>query len=199
VREEICAAAVRLVREANYYNAGTCEFLVDKDNRFYFIELNARIQVEHPVTELVTDIDLVREQIRIAAGEPLRFTQKDIVQRGVAIECRINAEDPAADFRPCPGTITKWFPPGGPGVRLDTHVVTGYRVPPNYDSMIAKLLVRQPTRAEAIACMRRALSEFVVEGLKTTIPIHKEIFSHSAFIEGRVDTTFIERNWMQKG
>lgn len=199
VREEICAAAVRLVKEANYYNAGTCEFLVDKDNRFYFIELNARIQVEHPVTELVTGIDLVREQIRIAAGEKLRFGQKDIVHRGVAMECRINAEDPAADFRPCPGTITKWRPPGGPGVRLDTHVVTGYRVPPNYDSMIAKLLVHQPTRPEAIACMRRALAEFVVEGLKTTIPIHKEIFSHSAFIEGRVDTTFIERNWMQKG
>jgi len=199
VREEICAAAVRLVREANYYNAGTCEFLVDKDNRFYFIELNARIQVEHPVTELVTGIDLVREQIRIAAGEKLRFQQQDIVQRGVAMECRINAEDPAADFRPCPGTITKWRPPGGPGVRLDTHVVTGYRVPPNYDSMIAKLLVHQATRPEAIACMRRALAEFVVEGLKTTIPIHKEIFGHSAFIEGRVDTTFIERNWMQKG
>jgi len=199
VREEICAAAVRLVKEANYYNAGTCEFLVDKDNRFYFIELNARIQVEHPVTELVTGIDLVREQIRIAAGEKLRFQQNDIVQRGVAMECRINAEDPAADFRPCPGTITKWRPPGGPGVRLDTHVTTGYRVPPNYDSMIAKLLVHQATRPEAIACMRRALAEFVVEGLKTTIPIHKEIFSHSAFIEGRVDTTFIERNWMQKG
>jgi acetyl-CoA carboxylase, biotin carboxylase subunit len=199
VREDICACAVRLVREANYYNAGTCEFLVDKDNRFYFIELNARIQVEHPVTELVTGIDLVREQIRIAAGEKLRFTQNDIVQRGTAIECRINAEDPAADFRPCPGTITKWRPPGGPGVRLDTHVAAGYRVPPNYDSLIAKLLVHQPSRPEAIAVMRRALAEFVVEGLKTTIPIHKEIFGHSAFIEGRVDTTFIERNWMNKG
>jgi acetyl-CoA carboxylase biotin carboxylase subunit len=195
VREDICACAVRLVREANYYNAGTCEFLVDKDNRFFFIELNARIQVEHPVTELVTGIDLVREQIRIAAGEKLRFTQNDIVQRGTAIECRINAEDPAADFRPCPGTITKWRPPGGPGVRLDTHVAAGYRVPPNYDSLIAKLLVHQPSRPEAIAVMRRALAEFVVEGLKTTIPIHKEIFGHSAFIEGRVDTTFIERNW----
>ncbi len=199
IREKICAAAVRLVKEANYYNAGTCEFLVDKDNRFYFIELNARIQVEHPVTELVTGIDLVREQIRIAAGEKLHFTQNDVVHRGVAIECRINAEDPAAEFRPCPGTITKWRPPGGPGVRLDTHVTTGYRVPPNYDSLIAKLLVYQQTRPEAIACMRRALAEFVVEGIKTTIPIHKEIFSHSAFIEGRVDTTFIERNWMQKG
>ena len=199
VREQICAAAVRLVREADYYNAGTCEFLVDRDNRFYFIELNARIQVEHPVTELVTGIDLVREQIRIAAGEKLHFAQADVAQRGSAIECRINAEDPAAEFRPCPGTITTWRPPGGPGVRLDTHVAAGYRVPPNYDSMIAKLLVHQPTRAEAIACMRRALAEFVVEGVKTTIPIHKEIIGHSAFVEGRVDTTFIERNWMQKG
>jgi acetyl-CoA carboxylase biotin carboxylase subunit len=197
VRQNICDAAVRLVKEANYYNAGTCEFLVDKDNKFYFIEVNARIQVEHPVTELVTGIDLVREQIRIAAGEKLAFTQDQIQQRGVAIECRINAEDPAAEFRPSPGTITRWQAPGGPGVRLDTHVVTGYRVPPNYDSMIAKLLVHQPTRAEALATMRRALAEFVVEGVKTTIPIHKEIFNNSAFIEGRVDTTFIERTWMK--
>ncbi len=198
IRNEICDAAVRLAKEANYYNAGTCEFLVDKDNKFYFIEVNARIQVEHPVTELVTGIDLVRAQIRIAAGEKLPFTQDKIEQRGVAIECRINAEDPAADFRPSPGTITRWQPPGGPGVRLDTHVVPGYRVPPNYDSMIAKLLVHQPTRAEALATMRRALAEFVVEGVKTTIPLHKEIFNHSAFIEGHVDTTFIERNWMKK-
>src|SRR5438876_1193609 len=197
VREEICQVAVKLVKAANYYSAGTCEFLVDRQNRFYFIEVNARIQVEHPVTELVTGIDLVREQIRIAAGEPLGFTQEQVVHRGVAIECRINAEDPAADFRPCPGTVTRWQPPGGPGVRLDSHVVNGYKVPPNYDSLMAKLLVYQPTRPEALACMRRALAEFVVEGVKTTIPIHREIFNHSAFIEGRVDTTFIERNWMK--
>ena len=197
VREEICAAAVRLVKAVGYYNAGTCEFLVDKDNKFYFIELNARIQVEHPVSELVTGIDLVREQIRVAAGEKLKFEQKDIVHRGCAIECRINAEDPAHDFRPSPGTITKWQPPGGPGVRLDTHVSQGYRVPPNYDSMIAKLLVYQPTRPEALAVMRRALAEFKVEGIKTTIPILREIFNHPAFIEGKVDTTFIERTWMQ--
>ncbi len=195
VREQICAAAVRLAREAGYQNAGTCEFLVDKHDRFYFIEVNARIQVEHPVTELVTGLDLVREQIRIAAGEPLRLTQEQVPHRGVAIECRINAEDPAHDFRPCPGTVTRWQVPGGPGVRLDTHVVTGYRVPPNYDSLLAKLLVHQPTRAEALACMRRALAEFTVEGIKTTIPIHREIFNHSAFIQGNVDTTFIERNW----
>jgi acetyl-CoA carboxylase biotin carboxylase subunit len=197
VRQKMCEAAVRLAKEAGYYNAGTCEFLVDKDNHFYFIEVNARIQVEHPVTELVTEIDLVREQIRVAAGDKLRFRQEDIPQRGVAIECRINAEDPAADFRPSPGTIQRWQPPGGPGVRIDTHVVQGYKVPPTYDSMIAKLLVHQPTRAEAIAVMRRALAEFIVEGIKTTIPIHREIFNHSAFIEGRVDTTFIERNWMK--
>ena len=138
VREDICEAAVRLVKESGYYNAGTCEFLLDKDNKFYFIEVNARIQVEHPVTELVTGIDLVREQIRIAAGEKLRFRQKDIHQTGHAIECRINAEDPANNFRSSPGVITRWQPPGGPGVRLDTHVSQGYRVPPNYDSMVAK-------------------------------------------------------------
>jgi acetyl-CoA carboxylase biotin carboxylase subunit len=198
VRNDICQAAVRLIKAANYQNAGTCEFLVDKNNKFYFIEVNARIQVEHPVTELVTGLDLVREQIRIAAGEPLRFRQLDIVHRGAAIECRINAEDPAAGFRPSPGKVTRWQPPGGPGVRLDSHITTGYTVPPNYDSLLAKLLVFQPTRAEALACMRRALAEFVVEGVKTTIPLHREILNQSAFIEGRVDTTFIERN-LQKG
>ncbi|HMC90592.1 MAG TPA: acetyl-CoA carboxylase biotin carboxylase subunit [Gemmataceae bacterium] len=195
LRRDICQAALRLARAAGYQNAGTCEFLVDKQNRFYFIEVNARIQVEHPVTELVTGIDLVREQIRIAAGEALPFKQEDIPHRGVAIECRINAEDPAADFRPSPGLITRWQVPGGPGVRLDTHVVAGYRVPPNYDSLVAKLLVFQPTRLTALACMRRALAEFVVEGVRTTIPLHREIFNHSSFIEGQVDTTFIERNW----
>lgn len=195
VRRAICAAAVKMVKAAGYHNAGTCEFLLDADYNFYFIEVNARIQVEHPVTELVTGIDLVREQIRVAAGEPLRFSQDDIVHRGAAIECRINAEDPAHDFRPCPGQITRWQVPGGPGVRVDTHVAPGYRVPPNYDSMVAKLLVHQPTRAEAIAVMKRALSEFVVEGIKTTIPLHREIMDHSAFVEGRVDTTFIERDW----
>ncbi len=198
VRAEICDAAVRFIQSAGYHSAGTCEFLLDAQHRFYFIEVNARIQVEHPVTELVTGIDLVREQIRIAAGEPLRFRQEDVVHRGSAIECRINAEDPAHGFRPSPGLITRWQPPGGPGVRLDTHAVTGYRVPPNYDSLVAKLLVHQPTRTEALACMRRALGEFIVEGIHTTIPLHREIFNHSAFIEGQVDTTFIERNW-QKG
>jgi acetyl-CoA carboxylase, biotin carboxylase subunit len=195
VRAAVCDAAVKMVKAADYYNAGTCEFLLDRDNKFYFIEVNARIQVEHPVTELVTGIDLVREQIRIAAGEPLRFRQKEVVHRGCAIECRINAEDPAADFRPSPGQITRWQPPGGPGVRLDTHATAGYRVPPNYDSLVAKLLVHQPTRAEAIATMKRALDEFEVEGIKTTIPLHREIMNHQAFVEGRVDTTIVERDW----
>jgi acetyl-CoA carboxylase biotin carboxylase subunit len=198
VRNKICESAVRLAKEAGYYNAGTCEFLLDKDNNYYFIEVNARIQVEHPVTELVTGIDLVKEQIRVAAGAPLRFKQGDIAPRGHAIECRINAEDPANNFRATPGTITRWQAPGGPGVRLDTHACHGYRVPPNYDSMVAKLLVWQPTRDDAIACMKRALAEFVIEGIKTTIPIHREIMQNSAFIEGRVDTTFIERTWMQQ-
>ena len=197
VRDAICDAAVRLLKAANYYSAGTCEFLVDKDNNFYFIEVNARIQVEHPVTELVTGVDLIREQIRVAAGEKLRYRQKDIVQRGSAIECRINAEDPSKDFRPSAGTITKWEPPGGPGVRLDSHVVTGYKVPPNYDSMVAKLLVHQPTRAEALAVMRRALREFTVEGIATTIPIHQQIFNTAEFINGTVDTTFIERVFLK--
>ena len=193
VRDEMCAAAVRLAKSAGYYSAGTCEFLVDKDNKYYFIEVNARIQVEHTVTELVTGVDLIREQIRIAAGEKLRYRQKDIVHRGAAIEVRINAEDTTKDFRPSAGTITTWRPPGGPGVRLDSHVVPGYRVPPNYDSMIAKLLVYQPTRAEALAAMKRALREFVVEGIATTIPIHQRILDTPEFNAGTVDTKFIER------
>jgi acetyl-CoA carboxylase biotin carboxylase subunit len=197
VRQAMCEAAVRLARAAGYSSAGTCEFLVDAQHRFYFIEVNARIQVEHPVTELVTGVDLVREQIRIAAGEPLRFRQEEVVQRGSAIECRINAEDPDDHFRPSPGLITRWQTPGGPGVRLDTHAVAGYRVPPNYDSLVAKLLAHQPSRAEAIATMRRALGEFVVEGIHTTIPIHKKIIGHPAFAKGHVDTTFIERTWVR--
>ncbi|MFM7148828.1 MAG: acetyl/propionyl/methylcrotonyl-CoA carboxylase subunit alpha [Gemmataceae bacterium] len=196
VRRQICDSAVKLAKSAGYYSADTCEFLLAPDNSFYFIEVNARIQVEHPVTELVTGIDLVREQIRIAAGLKLSFRQKDIVTKGHAIECRINAEDPAANFRPSPGTITRWQPPGGPGIRLDTQVISGYRVPPNYDSLVAKLLVHQPTRDEAIAVMRRALGEFRVEGIHTTIPIHHAIMNNPEFSAGRVDTTFIERTWL---
>src|SRR5579871_6412748 len=192
VRHKMCDAAVKLVQVAGYQNAGTCEFIVDPQNNFYFIEVNARIQVEHPVTELVTGIDLVREQICIAAGLPLGFTQKDVVHRGCAMECRINAEDPVTFF-PSPGTITYWQPPGGPGVRLDSHVVTGYTVPSSYDSLIAKLLVYRPTRADAIATMKRALGEFRFEGIKTSIAHHREIMGTSAFIEGKVDTKFVER------
>jgi acetyl-CoA carboxylase biotin carboxylase subunit len=198
VRRAMCDAAVRLAQKAGYYNAGTCEFLVDQQNNFYFIEVNARVQVEHPVTELVTGVDIIREQIRVAAGEKLSFSQRDIQQTGCAIEVRINAEDPAHDFRPSAGVVKVWRPPGGPGVRLDTHVCAGYRVPSNYDSMVAKLLVHRPTRAEAFATMRRCLREFRVEGIHTTIPILKTIFDNEAFVAGKVDTTFIERELMPK-
>jgi acetyl-CoA carboxylase biotin carboxylase subunit len=195
VRKAICESAVRLLKSAGYTNAGTCEFIVDRSGNFYFIEVNARIQVEHPVTEMVTGIDLIKWQIRVAAGEPLPFKQEEIKSTGVAIECRINAEDPAKKFQPCPGRIDKLVVPGGFGVRFDSHVHAGYVVPPNYDSMIAKLIVHQPTREEAIACMLRALSELKVEGIKTIVPLQQEILQHSAFVEGRVDTTFIERTW----
>lgn len=195
VREDICKAAVRLAKAANYSNAGTCEFLVDKDYHFYFIEANTRIQVEHPVTELVTGIDLVKEQIRIAAGEKLSVTQQQIEHRGCAIECRINAEDPENDFRPSPGLVEEWIVPGGFGIRIDSHVSAGYRVPPNYDSLIAKLLIHQPTRNEAIACARRALDEFHIKGIHTTIPLHRRIFRDSSFVKGGVDTKYLERNY----
>ena len=194
-RAEMCVAAVRLVRAANYTNAGTVEFIVDRQGHFYFIELNARIQVEHPVTEMVTGIDLIKAQIRVAAGEPLPFGQGDIRQDGAAMECRINAEDPEKGFRPTPGVITRLITPGGFGVRFDSHLHAGYVVSPYYDSMVGKLIVHQPTRQEAIACMKRALAELRIEGIKTTIPLHRKIFEHVAFVEGRVDTTFIERTW----
>jgi acetyl-CoA carboxylase biotin carboxylase subunit len=195
-RTAMCEAAVRLVKAANYTNAGTVEFIVDRQGNFYFIEMNARIQVEHPVSELVTGIDLIKAQIRVAAGEPLPFRQEDIPQNGVAIECRINAEDPDKNFRPTPGSITRLFVPGGFGVRWESHVHAGYTVSPYYDSMIGKLLVHQPTREEAIACMKRALSELQIEGVKTTVPLHLKILNHSAFVESRTDTTFIERTWL---
>jgi acetyl-CoA carboxylase biotin carboxylase subunit len=198
-RRQICETAVRLVKSVGYTNAGTCEFLLDKHGHFYFIEVNARIQVEHPVTELVTGIDLVKEQIKIAAGRKLSFTQDEIIHRGAAIECRINAEDPDANFRPSPGLVSKWIPPGGPGVRIDSHVFQGYRVPPNYDSMVAKLLVHAPTRPEAIARAKRALGEFVVEGVHTTIPLHLRLLRDSPFKEGAVDTKYLERTMFPEG
>ncbi len=194
-RRAMCDAAVRLVKAADYTNAGTVEFIVDRDGHFYFIELNARIQVEHPVTELVTGVDLIKAQIMVAAGEPLPFGQDDIASRGAAIECRINAEDTAHNFRPSPGKIERLIIPGGFGVRFDSHVHAGYTVSPHYDSMIGKLLVHQPTRDEAIAGMKRALSELRIDGIKTTVPLLLELLDHAAFAEGRVDTTFIERTW----
>ena len=193
VRRRLCEAAVRLAKAAGYVNAGTCEFLVDADNNFYFIEVNARIQVEHPVTELVTGIDLVKQQIRIAAGEPLPFTQDDIVTRGHAIECRINAEDPDHDFRPSPGTITALRVPGGPGVRCDSHVQAGYTVPPNYDSLVGKLIVHAPTAPRPSPPCAAPSTSWSIEGIKTTIPLHRRIFRNRDFIEGRVDTTWVER------
>jgi len=195
VRTAICEAAVRLCKEAGYTNAGTVEFIVDKDQNFYFIEVNARIQVEHPVTELVTGIDLIKQQIRVAAGEKLPFTQEDIVQRGHAIECRINAEDPAKNFQPSPGKIEKLYVPGGFGVRWDSHAHAGYVVPAYYDSMIGKLLVHQPSRDVAIASMKRALRELRIEGIKTIVPRLLDILEHEAFVSGQVDTRFIERTW----
>jgi acetyl-CoA carboxylase biotin carboxylase subunit len=194
-RQAMCDAAVRLIRAAKYTNAGTVEFIVDRHGKFYFIEVNARIQVEHPVTELVTGIDLIKAQIRVAADEPLWFRQEDVRTQGHAIECRINAEDPSKGFRPSPGTIHRMIAPGGFGVRLDTHVHTGYTVSPHYDSLIGKLLVHQPSRDEAIISMKRALAELRIEGVKTTVPLSLEILDHPAFVEARVDTTFIERTW----
>jgi len=191
-REELCKAAVRIVQAAGYCGAGTVEFVVDTEQKFYFLEVNARIQVEHPVTEAVTGVDLVKWQLRIASGEGLTLRQKDIVQQGHAIECRINAEDPEHGFRPSPGTITRFRQPGGPGVRVDTHCYEGYRIPPNYDSLIAKLIVHQPTRREAIACMQRALAEFDIQGVKTSIPVHQRILTNHRFIRGEVNTGFLE-------
>ena len=192
-RRAMCDAAVRLAQAAGYYSAGTVEFIVDQAGHFYFIEINARIQVEHPVSEMVTGIDLVKAQIRVAAGEKLALKQSDITARGVAIECRINAEDPANGFRPCPGRIEQIIAPGGFGVRFDSHAVAGYVVPPHYDSLIGKLIVHQPTRSEAIQTMIRALKELRIEGIKTTVPLHLEVLSNSAFHDAQVDTTFVER------
>jgi acetyl-CoA carboxylase, biotin carboxylase subunit len=198
VRKNLCAAAVRLIKTAEYTNAGTVEFLVDKYQNYYLLEVNARIQVEHPVTEMVTGIDLIKQQILIAAGEKLPFKQDAIPQTGHAIEFRINAEDPARNFAPSPGKIQELIVPGGPGVRLDSHVYAGYSIPPNYDSMIGKLIVHRPTRAEAIATMKRALSEFHVAPIKTTIPLHLQIMDNPNFLSGEVDTGFIERSMLSK-
>jgi acetyl-CoA carboxylase biotin carboxylase subunit len=174
-----------------YRSAGTFEFLY-QDEEFYFIEMNTRLQVEHPVTEMVTDVDIVKEQLRMAGGEPLSLRQEDIVIRGHAIECRINAEDPKT-FMPSPGLIQLWHSPGGPGVRMDSHIYSGYRVPPYYDSLIGKLITHGNDRPTAIARMRNALTEIVVEGIRTNIPLHQEIFQHSAFQKGGTDIHYLEK------
>jgi acetyl-CoA carboxylase biotin carboxylase subunit len=193
LRAKMGEAAVKGAKGIGYASAGTIEFLLDARGDFYFMEMNTRIQVEHPVTELVTGVDLVKEQIRIAAGEPLSVNQSAIAIRGHAIECRINAEDPDKDFAPRPGRVTDLYVPGGPGIRVDTHVYSGYFIPPYYDSMIAKLLAHGNTREEAIARMQRALEEFVVEGVTTTIPFHLKMMEDPDFRAGTFDTGTLER------
>ena len=193
LRAQMGKAAIKIAQTAQYTNAGTVEFIVDDKGNFYFLEVNKRIQVEHPITEEVTGVDLVKQQILVAMGEPLKLSQSDIKFNGHAIECRINAEDPYNNFAPSPGKISLWYAPGGKGVRVDTHVYAGYTVPPYYDSMIAKLIVTGARRDVAIARMRRALSEFMIRGIKTTIPFQQMIVDHPDFIEGRYDIGWVER------
>ena len=193
-RDELCKAAIRLVRQTEYVGAATVEFLLDRDKNFYFIEVNTRIQVEHPVTEVVTGHDLIKWQLKVASGEIIDIKQKDIKLNGSAIECRINAEDPARDFAPSPGKIVEFIPPGGPGVRLDTHVHQDYMIPPYYDSMIGKLIVHRDNRQNAINTMKRALREFRIAPVKTTIPACLEILRHNLYVENRIDTSFIEKH-----
>jgi acetyl-CoA carboxylase biotin carboxylase subunit len=192
LRKKIGKAAIRAAEAAEYENAGTIEFLVDPKGRFYFIEMNTRIQVEHPVTEEVTGIDLIKQQIRIANGEKLGFDQGDIKWEKHAIECRINAEDPARNFAPSPGTIGLYYSPGGPGVRVDSHIYSGYTIPPYYDSMIGKLICSGKSRKEALERTYRALSEYLIRGIKTTIPLHKAIMADPVFIEGKATTSYME-------
>ena len=193
LRSRMGQAAVRLATNIGYVGAGTLEFLLDTDGQFYFMEMNTRIQVEHPVTEMVTSFDLVKEQIRVAAGEPISFQGDGSRLRGHAIECRINAEDPYRSFQPCPGLITAYHPPGGPGVRVDTHVYAGYTVPPYYDSLLAKVIVHGNDRTEALARMGQALDSFILEGVTTTIPFLARVIRHPDFVAGKVDTRFLER------
>jgi acetyl-CoA carboxylase biotin carboxylase subunit len=190
LRSAMGKAAIKASKAINYEGAGTVEFLVDKDRNFYFMEMNTRIQVEHPITEQVIDYDLIREQIKVAAGVPI--SGKNYEPNLHSIECRINAEDPYNEFRPSPGVITSFHAPGGHGVRLDTHVYAGYTIPPHYDSMIAKLITTAQTREEAIDKMRRALDEFVIEGIKTTIPFHRQLMDDPHYLEGNYTTKFME-------
>ncbi len=192
LRQRMGESAVRLASAVGYRSAGTIEFLLDEDGSFYFMEMNTRIQVEHPVTELVTGIDIVKWQLRIAAGEPLDREQKDVALTGHAIECRINAENPQRDFLPCPGRIFFFHAPGGPGIRIDSHIYSEYQVPPHYDSLLAKIISYGHDRAEAAARMRRALDECVIEGIPTSIPFHIQVLSNRTFLEGRATTRFLE-------
>ena len=193
LRKKMGETAIRAAKAVGYENAGTIEFLLDKDKNFYFMEMNTRIQVEHPVTEMVSGIDLIKEQIRVAAGEPLSVSQEDIQIKGHAIECRINAENPKKHFMPCPGRITNVHIPGGNGVRVDTHIYNDYKVPANYDSMLMKLIVYDKDRASAIAKMRSALGEVIIEGIETNIDFQYEILENEAFQKGDTDTGFIEK------
>jgi acetyl-CoA carboxylase biotin carboxylase subunit len=193
LRQRIGATAVRAAKAVNYVNAGTIEFLLGADNEFYFMEMNTRVQVEHPVTEMVTGLDIIQEQIRVAAGEKLSVTQDDINVKGHAIECRINAENPYNNFSPSPGPLNLYLPAGGPGVRIDSHVYTGYVIPPHYDSMIAKLIVYGKNRKEAIMRCRRALDEFMIEGISTSIPFTQFIINDDEFLDGMYDTGYIDR------
>jgi acetyl-CoA carboxylase, biotin carboxylase subunit len=192
LRRALFRAAVRAAEAVGYTNAGTVEFLVDGGERFYFMEMNTRVQVEHPVTEMVTDVDIVKEQLRLAAGERLSVP-RDLEPRGHAIECRINAEDPAREFLPAPGPITVFLPPGGPGVRIDTHAFAGYTVPPYYDSLVAKVIAWGRDRGESIARMTRALREFEIGGIKTTIPFHLAVLDNAFFRRGEVYVNFVRR------
>lgn len=191
-RKEMGEAAVRAALAVQYSGAGTLEFLLGPDGQFYFMEMNTRIQVEHPVTEMVTGIDLIQEMISVAEGNPLSFTQDEVVLNGWSIECRINAEDPARNFMPSPGKIGFYLPPGGPGVRVDSGAYPGYTISPHYDSMIAKLIVWGKTREEAISKMKRALAEFAIEGIHTTIPFHQKLLEHPVFLKGDFDIKFLE-------
>jgi len=193
LRQDIGDAAVKLAEAIGYVGAGTIEFLLDSDGSFYFMEMNTRIQVEHPVTEMCTNFDLVKEQITVAAGAPLSFVMNGHRLRGHAIECRVNAEDPSRNFQPSPGLITAYHPPGGPGVRVDTHIYAGYTVPPYYDSLLAKVIVHGNTRTEALARMRQALDSFIIEGVTTTIPFLGRVMRHPDFVAGKIDTKFLER------
>ncbi len=193
LRKKIGDSALKTARSVNYRGVGTVEFLLDSDDSFYFMEMNTRIQVEHPVTEMVTGVDLIKEQIRIAAGEKLKIKQDDVKIKGAAIECRINAEDPRNNFIPCPGKIAELNLPGGPGVRIDTHIYPGFEISPYYDSMVGKVITHGKTREEAIRIMQRALEEFYISPIKTTIGLHQEILRHPAFLKGAVSTHFLEK------